>query len=264
MKARDPSNAVTPSMCSEKKQKRAVLVAPVRLEPVLAYPCPSCGAEVTVRARPKAVTLVCEKCETFFGAHPLSAAALKSIQQRFDKAAAEIPKPSIVPENAYVFRLVQPRSALAFSLAIELGVLLKAFTNNYDATIQRLGDKRLLVTGQIFDTSRFEEFATASVSNPESTARAFLDITTDGEILENIPDYSLVAFEGFCSGFMGPHNPDTLVFGDCAIVGVDGYESEAGQIFDEIVLELPISAKRNRSNRNLVFTRPTSRSIVQD
>ncbi|TVM19335.1 hypothetical protein DPQ33_02960 [Oceanidesulfovibrio indonesiensis] len=251
-------------MSDEKTKKQAILVAPVRLEPILAYPCPQCGAEVTVRARPKAVTLVCEKCDTFFGAHPLPAAALKSIQHRFDKAAAEIPKPSMVPENAYVFRIARPRSELSFSLAIDLQVLLKAFTNNYEATIQRLGDKRILTTGQIYDMSRLEGFASASITNPNSSARAFLEISTDGGALDTLHDYTLVAFEGVCAGFMGPHNPDTLVFSDCVIIGVDGYESEAGQIFDEIVYELPITAKRNRSNRNLVFTKPRQRPAFSD
>ncbi|MFW5734789.1 MAG: hypothetical protein ACOCWR_07000 [Oceanidesulfovibrio sp.] len=243
-------------MSDEKKTKRTVLVAPVRLEPVLAYPCPKCGAEVTVRARPKAVTLVCEKCDTYFGAHPLSAAALKSIHQRFDRAAAEIPKPSIVPENAYIFRIVRPRSELTFSLAIDLQVLLKAFTNNYEATMHRIGEKRLLTTGQIYDMSRFEDYATASISTPNSAAKAFIDFALDNEVLAGMKDFSLVAFQGVCTGFMGPHNPETLVFADCTIVGVDGYLSEAGQIFDEIVYELPVSAKRNRSNSNLIFTKP--------
>lgn len=251
-------------MSDENTKKRAVLVAPVRLEPILAYPCPKCGAEVTVRARPKAVTLVCEKCDTFFGAHPLPADVLRSIQQRFDKAVAEIPKPAVVPENAYIFRIVRPRSELSFSLAIDLQVLLKAFSNNYEATMQRLGDKRILTTGQIFDISQLEGFATASITNPNSSAKAFLDLSTDGDALDGLDDFTLVAFEGVCSGFMGTHNPNTLVFSDCVIIGVGGYESEAGQIFDEIVYELPSTAKRNRSNRNLVFTKPHPRPDFSD
>ncbi|QJT09113.1 hypothetical protein [Oceanidesulfovibrio marinus] len=245
----------------KKKQKPSALMAPVRLEPVLAYPCPKCGAEVTVRARHKAVTLVCEKCDTFFGAHPLPPAALLSIQQVFEKALAAIPKPSVVPENAYVFRLVRPRDQLSFALAIDLQVLLQAFTNNYEATIKRLGGTRILTTGQIYDMSSFEGFATANITNPNSAARAFIDLSADGDSLAGLSDYSLVAFEGVCSGFMGQHNPNTLLFGDCALVGVDGYEPEAGHIFDEIVFELPISSKRNRSSRNIVFTRPSKHSV---
>ncbi len=257
----DPSTPTPPEETSSRKKAGAAkaLLAPVRMEPMLYYLCPKCNAEVDVPARPKAVTLVCRKCETFFGAHPLPKDSLQAMRRAFEKGAASIPRVYESPEDALVFTLCAPVEMVSFSLALSLEALFKAYRNNPEATMRQVGAKRLLIIGQIFNLAFFEGFATANISTLDTISQGFFDFSLDTpgvNDLSSVDEYSLVAVQGVCKGPMGAHNPETLLFADSLLVGRDGREAASGEAFGEVIFDLPAGSKQNRSTDHIVFVNP--------
>ncbi len=228
-------------------------IAPARVDHVLIYACPDCGKETLLRAMDVDGPLACKGCNAEFQPQPLADVAYAAMQEAYIRHQPPVPREvKVIGLRGYCYSMAATANKLTFTTVIDIEQLHGRLSKGEQLPQQ----EPVLIHGMLREISTPGSFTFAVIEGSNKQAEAFLEFPGATFDVSALRGKSSICVQGHCAGLMGSHNPNSIIFSDCILVGMQGRLLPPGGLCKDALLDLPPKSHRNPSETHLIFQAP--------
>ncbi|MCA1944495.1 MAG: hypothetical protein LDL30_04310 [Desulfovibrio sp.] len=233
----------------------ADFIPPARIEFILVYACPACGRETLLRPHDAGAPTTCRHCSHVYQPHPLAKSAREAMLTAY--AAHQPPAPRCVKVmglRGLSFTLFDNTGPLQFDALAEVDSLhARLCAESQAGMVPSSMGSTLLIHGVVREMTTPGDFTFAVIEGSSKRAEAFLEFSDLLLPPTALPRGDAVCVQGVCRGLMGSHNPLSMVFSGCRLVGLHGQALPPGGQAADVVAEFPPNSPRNPLDAHVLF-----------